>query len=72
MVVSRPLSALKVRREGRDVTVSTEDRDVMIPIEVKVGDAPPRYGVVKGGVYRRTCPADGAVYVRNLATGEMF
>lgn len=72
MVVSRPLSALKVRREGRDVIVSTEDRDVMIPIEVKVGDAPPRYGVVNGGVYRRTCPADGAVSVRNLATGEMF
>lgn len=72
MVVSRPLSALTVRREGENVTVSSPDRSAMIPIEVTVGDKPPRYGIVQDGCWRRTCPGEGAVCVRNLATGEVF
>lgn len=71
MVVSRPLSMLAVSREGGRVTVSSSDRQAMIPIEVTVGDCPSRFGVVRDGLWCRACPGKGAVRVRNLATGEI-
>ena len=51
------------------VTVTSEDKDVMIPIAVTVGDKV-RYGVVANGVWTRDVAGAGCVSVLNLADGS--
>lgn len=70
LAVSRPLRSLVLRVKGNVVTVTSKDRDVMIPIEVRRPGEKPFYGVVKDGVWRHAFPAAANVTVRNLATGE--
>ena len=57
---------------GGEVTVTSADADVMIPVEVVFAGGKPRYGVVAGGAWRHDFGAAGSVQVRNLATGEVF
>ena len=67
----RPLKAVWRRVDGgTEVSVSSPDVDVLVPLEVAVG-AKKTYGVVAAGVWKRVIPnTDGTVVVRNLATGE--
>ena len=51
--------------------MTTGDRDVMVPIEVRRPGEKPFYGVVKDGVWRHAFPAAKNVTVRSLATGEI-
>ena len=70
LAVSRPLRSLVLRVKGNVVTVTSKDRDVMVPIEVRRPGEKPFYGVVKDGVWRHAFRAAANVTVRNLATGE--
>ena len=70
LAVSRPLRPVVLRVKGNVVTVTSKDRDVMIPIEVLRPGEKPFYGVVKDGVWRHTFPSTTSVAARNLATGE--
>lgn len=58
MVVDRPLAPLKVRTrktaDGIKVTVTTPDKNVMIPIKVESSSGKPFYGVVTDGAWART------------------
>ena len=69
LVVDRPLSALTVTVSGGRLTVTSPDRDVMIPVGVFADDAKPRYGVIRNGTYECPAPKSSSVTVRNLATG---
>ena len=70
LVLPRKLGPLTVRREGDEVVVTSKDKDVMIPIAVKVDGAKPRTGVVEDGVWRRKYPHGARLRVVNLANGE--
>jgi len=73
MVTAKPLAALSVKVEGRNVTVTSPDAGVMIPIEVKGFGKKPFYGVVKDGVWSHEFSDDAAeVAVKNLADGAVF
>lgn len=62
---------IALRVLGNEVTVTTGDSDVMVPIEVRRPGEKPFYGVVKDGVWRHAFPAAKNVTVRSLATGEI-
>jgi len=64
----RALAAMEVKRNGELVTVSTTDRDVMLPICIQGEGVKPIYGVVKDGCWSGKVPA-GKVRVQNLANG---
>ena len=72
LVTRRPLAPLAIAVEGTAVTVTTPDRDVMIPIRVSVpGAKTPRTGVVKDGIWKHDFKrplADAEVF--NLASGQ--
>lgn len=70
LIASKALAPLEVSVCGGEVTVTSPDRDVMIPIEVKCGGGKSRYGVVENGVWKRRFPADATLSVRNLADGR--
>ena len=72
LVADRPLAPLSVRTSGNDVTVTSADRDVMIPIGVTVPGRRTFYGVVKNGVWSKSFDG-GAVgaSVKNLADGSV-
>ena len=72
LMTSRPLGALTVRVEDKIVTVTSPDRDVMIPIEISRADKRPYYAVIRDGVFSRKLGALKGFVVRNLATGEEF
>jgi len=72
MVTAKPLAALSVKVEGRNVTVTSPDAGVMIPIEVKGFGKKPFYGVVKDGVWKHEFRDDASeVVVKNLADGAL-
>ena len=72
LMTSRPLGALTVSVENGTVTVTSSDRDVMIPIEISRADKRPYYAVVRDGVFSRKLGVLKGFVVRNLATGEEF
>ena len=66
-----PLSVSAKRiGEGVEVSVSTRDVGVMVPIRVDGAGGKPFYGVVKGGIWRHVFPEATAVRVANLADGS--
>ena len=74
MVADRPLGKLTYKAEllpnGKTrVSVTTKDRDVMIPVEVSAGGKT-RYGVIADGKWTREVEGQGPVRVRNLADGR--
>ena len=74
MVTERPLGKLTYKAEllpnGKtQVSVTTKDRDVMIPVEVSAGGKT-RYGVIVDGEWTREVEGQGPVRVRNLADGR--
>lgn len=78
MVVDKPLAPLKVRAKevdgGIKVTVTTPDKNVMIPIMVESSSGKPFYGVVSDGAWARVVKGMNlkTLKVRNLATcGEL-
>ena len=71
LAVSRPLGKLTVKVEGKSVAVLSDDRDVMIPIEVRGVGKKPFYGVMVDGVWRHDFAEIGKVSVRNLATDSV-
>jgi hypothetical protein len=78
MVVDKPLAPLKVRAKAVDggikVTVTTPDKNVMIPIMVESSSGKPFYGVVSDGAWARVVKGMNlkTLKVRNLATcGEL-
>lgn len=77
LVTDRALSPLAVSAErsaeGLAVTVTTADRDCLLPIGVAVGAARPYYGVLRDGVWRhafKEVATDASVVVQNLADGS--
>ena len=70
MVAAAPLRPLSVSHDGGRLVVTSPDRDVMIPIQVKVGGGRVFYGVVADGRYETAVDSGGSVRVVNLATGE--
>ena len=72
LVAAKPLAALKVEVEGTKVTVTSPDKDVMIPVEVEGFGKKPYYGVVRGGRWEHDFKqaSVGEVAVRNLADGK--
>ena len=61
LVADRPLRPLSVRVRpvmgAYEVTVTSPDRDVMVPVAVTPAGGKTMYGVVKDGVWRRRVPA---------------
>ena len=76
LVVSKPLGKLTVTAKGTDeglaVTVTSPDREVFVPIAVKVGDAKPYTGVVRNGTWSHLFKGakDVRAKVVNLATSD--
>jgi hypothetical protein len=69
LVSERPLAKLKARLKDGLLTVTSPDRDVMIPVGVFAEGAKPYYGVVKDGTF--SCAVKGGkVKVLNLADGS--
>ena len=70
LVTERPLSGLKYELDGGKLTVTSSDKDVMIPIRVD-GFGKPFYAVVKDGAWFRDFGAapDAAFGVSSLADG---
>ena len=69
LVAERPLAKLKARLKDGLLTVTSPDRDVMIPVGVFAEGAKPYYGVVKDGAF--SCGVKGGkVKVLNLADGR--
>ncbi len=71
MVAAAPLKPLAVSRDGGRLVVTSQDCDVMIPIQVKVGEGRAFYGVVANGRYETSVDASMPVRVVNLATGQI-
>ena len=71
MVAAAPLKPLAVSRDGGRLVVTSPDCDVMIPIQVKVGEGKVFYGVVAKGRYETSVAASMPVRVVNLATGQI-
>ena len=70
LAVSRPLGKLAVSVSGGEVTVTSPDADVMIPIEIRRKGEKPFYGVIRDGKWSHAFPvAPASVSVRNLANG---
>ena len=69
LVCDRALGPLSAAAEGGKVTVTSPDRDVMIPIRVTAEGMKPYAGVVKNGVWTHDFGAVRAVKVTNLADG---
>ena len=72
MVTAKPLAALSVKVEGENVTVTSPDKGVMIPIEVVCDGEKPRYGVVEDGAWTRPYKKGANLRVRNLADGNTY
>ena len=71
LVVARPLSPLAIRVSGAVVTVTSPDKDVLIPIGVTVQGHAPYYGVVRDGCWSHAFDGDVAdVVAVNLADGS--
>ncbi|MDD4018100.1 MAG: PIG-L family deacetylase [Kiritimatiellae bacterium] len=79
LVTEKPLADLSITAadggDGVTVTVTTPDRDMLIPIEVKVGGMRAQSGVVANGIWKRTFKSGdvgsgGKVEVVSLATGR--
>ena len=70
LVCDRPLAPLAVSVDGGKVTVTSPDKDVMIPIQVQAEGMKPYAGVVKNGVWSHDFGAARAYRVLNLATGK--
>ena len=71
MVVDKPLSRLCFSLDGTKLTVTSPDRDAMIPIRIDGFGGKPWYAVVKDGAWTRdfgTAPVNLAV--TNLADGS--
>ena len=72
LVVTKPLGELEVRTNGTRIRVTSPDRNVLIPIEVRAEGRKPFYAVVRDGVWERDFGAELAgVEVVNLADGSM-
>ena len=69
LVCDRALKPLSAAVEGGRVTVTSPDRDVMIPIRVTAEGMKPYAGVVKNGVWAHDFGGARAVKVTNLADG---
>jgi len=71
LFAERELAPLKVKVEDGKITVTSVDRDVLIPIAVLVKGEAPRYAVVKDGEYVWECKSATAdnVKVVNQADG---
>lgn len=67
----RPLSPLSVSVDGQEVTVTSPDKDVMVPFSLDgVGDKP-FYGAVADGKWKRTfAMVSSSVTVTSLADGK--
>ena len=73
-----PLSVVVKRVNGQDVrcpsgievTVTSPDKDVMVPIRVDGAGQKPFYGVVKGGTWKHVFKDVADVRVTNLADGS--
>ena len=67
-----PLSAAAGRMDGGiEISVTSLDRDVMIPIRVDGAGKKPFYGVVKGGIWKHVFKDVADVRVTNLADGSL-
>ena len=71
MIATAPLKPLAVSRDGGRLVVTSPDCDVMIPIQVKVGEGKVFYGVVAKGRSETSVAASMPVRVVNLATGQI-
>ena len=72
LVTSKPLGGLSFRTDGNRLTVTSPDRDVLIPVEVRGVCEKSLYAVVKDGTWSREFAAPGtSVVVRNLADGSL-
>ena len=73
LVTGKPLGRISVQVSGSVVTVTTRDRDVMVPISVRLPGAKPYAGVIRDGVWSHDFGKTAEnVQVVNLATGESF
>jgi len=71
MAVDAPLGKLSVGVAGGEVMVSSENRDVLIPIEVTRTGEKPFYGVIRDGWWKHAFERTDGLRVRNLATGAV-
>lgn len=72
LFVAAPLGPLTVGLKSNKLTIVSEDREVLIPIEVKCGAGNPFGGVVAGGHYETEVAVDGPITVTDLATGRTY
>lgn len=78
LLTEKPLGDLAVTSEttadGLKVTVTSPDRDVMLPIGVTVGTAKPYYGVTRDGAWSHVFRgvSEASVKVLDLADGRTF
>ena len=72
MAVDRPLSPLVLTRKGSRISVTSPDREAMIPIRIDGLGAKPLYAVVKDGRWSRDFEGvdKASVTVMNLADGR--
>ena len=72
LVADRPLAPLSARIRGNVVTVSSPDRDVLIPIGVTVPGRQTLYGVVRNGIWSKSFDGEAVgTSVMNLADGSV-
>lgn len=73
LVCERPLGKLSVSVRGTRVTVTSPDKDVMIPIRLDGVGSEPYYAVVADGRWEHDFAREcGCVTVTDLATGRAF
>ena len=74
LFTDKPLGPLAMEVKGSRIRVTSEDRDVLVPIAILVKGHPTRFAVIKDGEYVWDAPFEvkGRVRVVNMADGVIY